>query len=119
MERDHHAGLQVQEVSQHPVRQLRGEYLKERHGPIGPADLEHPPTLKCEAVRGDEVLTRKPGFPDGVPGKTEFLIVRGVEHLMQHRKPLIAVQRVRPDPQRFEVGQHIRFDALQTGLGLL
>ena len=62
VQRDHHAALQVQEVRQHPVCQFRRENLQERHGPIGPADLEHPAIFEGEAVRGDEILAGKAGF---------------------------------------------------------
>ena len=36
---------------------------------------------------------------------------------MQHRQPLIAVHAVGLDPQRLEVCQNVRLDALQPGLG--
>ena len=81
--------------------------------------MEHPAILEGEAVRGDEVLAGQAGFIDGIPGKTELLIIRRVEHLMEDGQPLIAAQRVRPYPQGLEVSQHIRLNAFQSGLGLL
>ena len=117
VQRHHLAVLQVQEVLQHFVRQLRGQNLQEGRRAVGPADLEHPAILEGEAVRGDEVLAGQPGFPDGVPGEAELLPARGVEHLVQDRQPLIAAERVRPDAQHLEISQDIRLHPLQPGLG--
>ena len=36
---------------------------------------------------------------------------------MQNRQTLIAGQRVRPDAQRFEIGENIRLNAFQPGFG--
>ena len=40
-----------------------------------------------------------------------------MEHLVEHRQPLIAVERVGPDPQHLEIRQDIRLDTFQPGLG--
>ena len=53
------------------------------------------------------------------PVEAEFLCAGGMEHPVQDSQPLIAAEGVRPDAQGFEVGQHIRLDTFQPGLGLL
>ncbi len=117
VQRHHLAVLQVQELFQHLVRQLRGQDLQKGRRAVGPADLEHPAVLEGEAVRGDEVFAGQPGFPDGVPGETELLSARGVEHLVKDGQPLIAVERVRPDAQHLEISEDIRLHPFQPGLG--
>ena len=67
MEGYNKAALQIQEVGQHPVRQLRGQDLQEGRRAVGPADLEPLLMGKGKAVRGDEVLGGEAGLVDGVP----------------------------------------------------
>ena len=89
---DYQAGIHVQKIRQHPVRNVGSSDGKKRHGPVQISHLENPSFREGKGRRRNKVLYRQSGFHQPFPLKEKFIIIPHVEHGMHQVKPLLSVQ---------------------------
>ena len=108
-------GVQLQNLRQQLIRQLRCHDLQIGCRAPHLADTERTALPEIEAVRGDVVLCPHARLGNVFPRKAERLTPAGVHLPVQHRQPIPAVQRAGLDAQPFQIAHDIRLHAPQPG----
>ena len=112
------AGVDVQDVRQHTVADVRGRDGQKRHGPVHIPRLEGAPAVEGKGGGCDEVLHGKPGLHQPLPLKGEGLTVPHVEHGVHQAQALLPVQYGGGHADALEVVEQVRLHMVQPGLGL-
>ena len=115
---DGQLGVQLQNLCQQLIRQLRCHDLQIGRRAPHLADTESPALPEIEAVWGDVVLCPHARLGNIFPRKAEQLTPAGVHLPMQHRQPIPAIQRAGLDAQPFQIAHDIRLHAPQPGTRL-
>ena len=86
------AGIHVQEIRQHPIRDIGSSNSQKRHGPVQISHLENPSFGESKGRGCNKILHGQTGFHQPFPLKEEFVIVSHVEHGMHQVQPFLSIQ---------------------------
>jgi len=112
-----HFRVQLQQLQQELVRQLRSHDLQKGRRPPGLAHPERPTLAEVKAVGDNEILCPHARLGDVPPGEAERLPASGVELAVEGLQPLPAVEDVGLHPQPLEVTHDVSLHTLQPGPG--